>query len=124
MKNRILQYSIAVIGAALFFIAGFHCGKQNYKSELISVKHIDGKYGKAFYAVEVFGKDAGNCIEIYAKINIGGFENKYWHNCGKIGIAWNWEEAKQKFSDINFDGSVLSIGKNYSIKKEEYENHR
>ena len=44
MKTTV-KYSIAIIGAALFFIAGFYCGKQNYKSELIAVKHIDGKYG-------------------------------------------------------------------------------
>ena len=71
MKTTV-KYSIAIIVAALFFIAGFYCGKQNYKSELIAVKHIDGKYGKAFYAVEVFGKNAGNRIEIYAKINKRG----------------------------------------------------
>ena len=33
-------------------------------------------------------------------------------------------KAKEKFGNITFDGSILSIGNNYSIPKEKYENHR
>ena len=122
--KRILQYlGIMLFGVLAFFI-GFYCGIDDYKSDLIAVKHIDGKYGKAFYGVEVFGKDAGNRIEIYARIHIGGVDKFYYHDCGKIGIAFNWQDAKEKFGNISVDGSHLLIGNTYSIKKEKYENHR
>ena len=125
MKNkRILQYAGVVLLVVLIFFFGFYCGTDDYKSDLIAVKHIDGKYGKAFYGVEVFGKEVGNRIEIYARIHIGGVDKFYYHDCGKIGIAFNWQDAKEKFGNITFDGSVLSIGNNYSIPKEKYENHR
>ena len=42
----------------------------------------------------------------------------------QIGRAFNWEEAKGKFRDISFDGSVLSIGNSYSTARKKYENHR
>ena len=122
--KRILQYlGIMLFGVLAFFI-GFYCGIDDYKSDLITVKHIDGKYGKAFYGVEVWGKDIGNRIEIYARIHIGGVDKFYYHDCGKIGFAWNWQDAKEKFGNISVDGSHLSIGNTYSIKKEKYENHR
>ena len=122
--KRILQYlGIMLFGVLAFFI-GFYCGTDDYKSELIAVKHIDGKYGKAFYGVEVFGKNVGPRIEVYARVHIGGVDRAYYHDCGQIGFAWNWQEAKEKFGNITFDGSVLSIGNNYSIPKEKYENHR
>ena len=125
MKNkRILQYAGVVLLVVLIFFFGFYCGTDYYKSDLIAVKHIDGKYGKAFYGVKVFGKEVGNRIEIYARIHIGGVDKFYYHDCGKIGIAFNWQDAKEKFGNISFDGSVLSIGNTYSIKKEKYENHR
>ena len=125
MKHkRILKYVGVVLLVVLIFFFGFYCGTDDYKSELIAVKHIDGKYGKAFYGVEVFGKEVGNRIEIYARIHIGGVDKFYYHDCGKIGIAFNWQDAKEKFGNISFDGSVLSIGNTYSIKKEKYENHR
>ena len=125
MKNkRSLQYIGVVLLAVLIFFVGFYCGTDNYKSDLIAVKHIDGKYGKAFYGVEVFGKDVGNKIEIYARIHIGGIDRLYLHNCGKIGIAFSWQEAREKYGNINFDGSVLSIGNTCSIPMEKYENHR
>ena len=125
MKHkRILKYVGVVLLVVLIFFFGFYCGTDDYKSELIAVKHIDGKYGKAFYGVEVFGKEVGNRIEIYARIHIGGVDKFYYHDCGKIGIAFNWQDAKEKFGNICFDGSVLSIGNTYSIKKEKYENHR
>ena len=73
---------------------------------------------------KVFGKEVGNRIEIYARIHIGGVDKFYYHDCGKIGIAFNWQDAKEKFGNISFDGSLLSIGNTYSIKKEKYENHR
>ena len=125
MKNkRILQYlGIMLFGVLAFFI-GFYCGIDDYKSDLIAVKHIDGKYGKAFYGVEVFGKEVGNRIEIYARIHIGGVDKFYYHDCGKIGIAFNWQDAKEKFGNISVDGSHLSIGNTYSIMKEKYENQR
>ena len=125
MKHkRILKYVGVVLLVVLIFFFGFYCGTDDYKSELIAVKHIDGKYGKAFYGVEVFGKEVGNRIEIYARIHIGGVDKFYYHDCGKIGIADNWQEAKEKFGNISVDGSHLSIGNTYSIKKEKYENHR
>lgn len=125
MKNkRFLQYVGVVLLAVLIFFVGFYCGTDNYKSDLIAVKHIDGKYGKAFYGVEVFGKDVGNKIEIYARIHIGGIDRFYLHNCGKIGIAFSWQEAREKYGNISFDGTVLSIGNTYSIPKEKYESHR
>ena len=125
MKHkRILKYVGVVLLVVLIFFFGFYCGTDDYKSDLIAVKHIDGKYGKAFYGVEVFGKEVGNRIEIYARIHIGGVDKFYYHDCGKIGIAFNWQDAKEKFGNISFDGSLLSIGNTYSIKKETYENHR
>ncbi|MBR2427402.1 MAG: hypothetical protein IKB16_11765 [Lentisphaeria bacterium] len=125
MKHkRFWQYSGAVMLAVLLFFIGFYCGRDDYRSGLIAVKHIDGKYGKAFYGVEVFGKAAGNRIEVYARVHIGGVDRNYYHDCGKIGIAWNWQDAREKFGGITFDGSVLSIGSTYSIPKEKYENHR
>ena len=125
MKHkRILKYVGVVLLVVLIFFFGFYCGIDDYKSDLIAVKHIDGKYGKAFYGVEVWGKDIGNRIEIYARIHIGGVDKFYYHDCGKIGIAFNWQDAKEKFGNISFDGSLLSIGNTYSIKKEKYENHR
>ena len=125
MKNkRILQYAGVVLLVVLIFFFGFYCGTDDYKSDLIAVKHINGKYGKAFYGVEVFGKEVGNRIEIYARIHIGGVDKFYYHDCGKIGIAFNWQDAKEKFGNVSFDGSLLSIGNTYSIKKEKYENHR
>ena len=39
----------------------------------------------------------------------------------QIGFAWNWHKAKEKFGNITFDGSVLSIGNDYSIPKEKYD---
>ena len=108
----------------LIFFVGFYCGKNDYQSELIAFKHIDGKYGKAFYGVEVFGKNVGTRIEVYARVHIGGVDRAYYHDCGKIGFAWNWQDAKEKFGNISVDGSHLSIGNTYSIKKEKYENHR
>ena len=125
MKKTSVLYCLgAVLFTVLIFFIGFYCGIDDYKSKLIAAKHIDGKYGKAFYGVEVFGKDVGNQIEIYARIHIGGIDKLYCHDCGKIGIAFNWQEAKNKFGNISFDGSVLSIGNGYSIRKEKYENHR
>lgn len=125
MKHkRILKYVGVVLLVVLIFFFGFYCGTDDYKSDLIAVKHIDGKYGKAFYGVEVFGKEVGNRIEIYARIHIGGVDKFYYHDCGKIGIAFNWQDAKDKFGNVSFDGSLLSIGNTYSIKKEKYENHR
>ena len=125
MKHkRILKYVGVVLLVVLIFFFGFYCGTDDYKSDLIAVKHIDGKYGKAFYGVEVFGKEVGNRIEIYARIHIGGVDKFYYHDCGKIGIAFNWQDAKEKFGNISVDGSHLSIGNTYSIKKEKYENHR
>ena len=71
-NKRILQYlGIMLFGVLAFFI-GFYCGTDDYKSDLIAVKHIDGKYGKVFYGVEFFGKDAGKRIEIYARIYVDG----------------------------------------------------
>ena len=122
--KRIFRYIGIILLAVLIFFVGFYCGTDDYKSDLIAVKHIDGKYGKAFYGVEVFGKEVGNRIEIYARIHIGGVDKFYYHDCGKIGIAFNWQDAKEKFGNINVDGSHLSIGNTYSIKKEKYENHR
>ena len=125
MKHkRLLQYLGVTLLVVLTFLTGFYCGTEDYKSDLIAVKHIDGKYGKACYGGEVWGKDIGNRIEIYARIHIGGVDKFYYHDCGKIGIAFNWQDAKEKFGNISFDGSVLSIGNTYSIKKEKYENHR
>ena len=125
MKHkRILKYVAVVLLVVLIFFLGFYCGIDDYKSGLIAVKHIDGKYGKAFYGVEVFGKNAGNRINVYARIHIGGVDRAYYHDCGQIGFAWNWQEAKEKFGNITFDGSILSIGNIYSIPKEKYENHR
>ena len=125
MKHKSVLYCLgALVFAVLIFFIGFYCGRDDYKSELIAVEHIDGKYGKAFYGVEVFGKDAGNRIEVYARVHIGGVDRAYYHDCGKIGFAWNWKDAKEKFGNITFDGSVLSIGSTYSIPKEKYENHR
>ena len=125
MKHkRILKYVGVVLLVVLIFFFGFYCGTDDYKSELIAVKHIDGKYGKAFYGVEVFGKNVGTRIEVYARVHIGGVDRAYYHDCGKIGIAFNWQDAKEKFGNISFDGSALSIGNTYSIKKEKYENHR
>ena len=125
MKHkRILQYFSTVLFAGIVFFIGFYCGTDNYRSKLIAAKYIDGKYGKSFYGVEVFGKNVGNRIEVYARIHIGGIDRLYCHDCGKIGIAFDWEEAKGKFGDISFDGSVLSIGNSYSIAREKYENHR
>ena len=122
--KRIFRYIGIILLAVLIFFVGFYCGIDDYKSDLIAVKHIDGKYGKAFYGVEVFGKNAGNRIEIYARIHIGGVDKFYYHDCEKIGIAFNWQDAKEKFGNISFNGSLLSIGNTYSIKKEKYENHR
>ena len=125
MKHkRILKYVSVVLLVVLIFFLGFYYGRDAYQSELIAIKHIDGKYGKAFYGVEVFGKDVRNRIEVYARVHIGGVDRAYYHDCGKIGIAFNWQDAKEKFGNISFDGSVLSIGNTYSIKKEKYENHR
>ena len=125
MKHkRILQYFSVLLFAVIVFFIGFYCGRDAYQSELIAVKHIDGKYGKAFYGVEVFGKDVGNRIEVYARVHIGGVDKFYYHDCGQIGFAWNWQDAKEKFGNISVDGSHLSIGNTYSIKKEKYENHR
>ena len=82
--KRILQYlGIMLFGVLAFFI-GFYCGTDDYKSDLIAVKHIDGKYGKAFYGVEVWGKDIGNRIEIYARIYVDGissFSQRYLSHC-------------------------------------------
>ena len=91
------------------FFIGFYCGTDDYKSDLIAVKHIDGKYGKAFYGVEVFGKDVGNRIEVYVRVHIGGVDRAYYHDCGQIGFAWNWQEAKEKFGNITFDGRYFSL---------------
>ena len=125
MKHkRILKYVGVVLLVVLIFFLGFYCGRDAYQSELIAVKHIDGKYGKAFYGVEVFGKDVGNRIDVYVRVHIGGVDKFYYHDCGKIGIAFNWQDAKEKFGNISVDGSHLSIGNTYSIKKEKYENHR
>lgn len=121
--KRIFLYFGGLLFAVLVFLTGFYCGIEDYKSELIAVKHIDGKYGKAFYGVEVSGKDCGNRIEIYAKIHIGGVPGNYIHDCGKIGTSKNWKNAKEEFGNISFDGSVLTIG-TYAVKKEQYENHR
>ena len=123
-RKRALIYLGVVLFSVLIFFIGFYCGIDDYKSKLIAAKHIDGKYGKSFYGVEVFGKNAGIRIDVYARIHIGGIDRLYYHDCGKIGIAFDWEEARNKFGDIRFDGSVLSIGNGYSIKKEDYENHR
>ena len=106
-RQKILKYCLGLLGAILLFVIAFCWGWEYYKSGLIAVKHIDGKYGKAFYGVEVTGKDAGNRIEVYARIMIGGMNRFYCHNCGKIGIAKDWEEARTKFSDIRFDGKTL-----------------
>ena len=122
--KRILQYFSVLLFAVTVFFIGFYCGMDAYQSELIAVKHIDGKYGKAFYGVEVFGKDVGNRIVVSARVHIGGIDRAYYHDCGQIGFAWNWQEAKEKFGNIAFDGSVLSIGNSYSIPKGKYENHR
>ena len=70
--KRIFRYIGIILLAVLIFFVGFYCGIDDYKSDLIAVKHIDGKYGKAFYGVEVFGKNAGNRIEIYARIYVDG----------------------------------------------------
>ena len=123
-RQKILKYCLGILGAILLFVIAFCWGWEYYKSGLIAVKHIDGKYGKAFYGVEVTGKDAGNRIEVYARIMIGGMNRFYCHNCGKISIAKDWEEARAKFGDIRFDGKTLFIGENYSLERTEYENHR
>ena len=73
IKNKcIFQYFGVILFAVLSFFIVFFYGTDDYKSDLIAVKHIDGKYGKVFYGVEVFGKDAGNRIEIYARIYVDG----------------------------------------------------
>ena len=122
-NNRYLRYAWIIFVVMILAIISWFCGIDSYQSKLIAVKHIDGKYGKRFYGVEVFGKEVGNRIEIYARIGIGGVDRMYCHNCGKIGVAADWEKAKEKFGDISFDGNILTIG-TYSIEKKVYEGHR
>ena len=72
MKNkRILQYLGIMLFGVLAFFFGFYCGTDDYKSDLIAVKHIDGKYGKAFYGVEVFGKDGKSLLAVeYTQVTL------------------------------------------------------
>ena len=72
MKTKnIFQYIGMVLLAVLIFFVGFYCGKNDYQSELIAVKHIDGKYGKAFYGVEVFGKDSKSLLAVeYTQVTL------------------------------------------------------
>ncbi|MEG2118690.1 MAG: hypothetical protein RRY76_05745, partial [Clostridia bacterium] len=87
------------------------------------IKHVDGKYGEAFYAVEVTGKEAYGNIEVYAKIFVGSRDSNYYHDCGKIGIGENWQVARKLFGDVQYDGNVITIGA-YKIERNRYENHR
>ena len=72
MKTKsIFQYVGVVLLVVLIFFFGFYCGRVAYQSELIAVKHIDGKYGKAFYGVEVFGNDSKSLLAVeYTQVTL------------------------------------------------------
>ena len=115
---------LASLGGIFLLIGGFSYGRSSYQSDLIAVKYVDGRYGKAFYCVEVFGKKHAGGIRVFAKIHIGGLSSGYCHDCGEIGSAESWVMARQSFGAIRLDGDLLWIGDTFSIAKSQYENHR
>lgn len=123
-KKSWLKWLGMILCAILLLMIGFHWGRKSYQSKLIAVKYIDGKYGEAFYCVEVIGQEHDREVEVFARILIGGLDSGYYHDCGKIGTASDLTTARQIFGDIHIDGEKLFIGENFSFEKSQYENHR
>ena len=124
MLTRTSYFTVGgIVLAFILFVGGMSFGKSRYTSSLIATKYIDGKYGRAFYCVEVTGREEDGWVKVYAKIHIGGLNAGYWHDCGKIGSAKGWPEARKRFGDIEPDEKGISIGL-YRLEREEYENHR
>lgn len=115
--------AIIIVIAVAAFQAGMYFGKAQYEQSLIAVKYIDGKYGPAFYCIEVIGKEKNSIIEIYARIHIGPPADGYYHDCGMIGTAADWTEARQNFGNILCPENGISIGP-YQLEHKQYENHR
>ncbi len=124
-KKTIALWSAGIAVWALLVLCGFYFGKSPYQSETIALKYMDrGESLKSFYCVEVVGKKFKGEIDVYAKIHIGGLSSGYYHDCGKIGTAKTWQEARSRFRSIRIDKETLWIGDSFSLKKSQYENHR
>lgn len=113
---------VMILIVAIAFRVGASIGESRYSESLIAMKYVDGKYGPGHYGVEVRGKKQGARVEVYARILIDP-SGSYYHNCGLIGSAPTWEEARRDFGDVQWDGKGVSIG-SYRIERGEYENHR
>ena len=129
VENKMINKWLKVfIGLLLgLFLCGFFLGRRflsSYQAELIAVKYIGGRYGKAFYCVEVLGKKRDGVIKVFAKIHIGGLASGYFHDCGEIGAANDWKMARHNFGTVRLDGENLLIGDSFAIAKRQYENHR
>lgn len=111
-----------LIAIIIAFLSGWCHGISSYRSSLIAFRYIDGKYGKAFYGIEVYAKENKKHLEVHAKINID-LTGGYYYDCGKIGFASSFADAKKKFGNILFDGENINIG-SYRISKSEYATHR
>lgn len=133
-KSGCLTAGIISVGVFFFTIAGIallvisyfigvHYGENDYMNSLIAVKYVDGRYGTAFYGVEVTGQEEGDRVAVYAKIYVHALSDGQTHDCGRIGTAKSWPEARKQFGDIQWDGKGISIGP-YRIERKQYENHR
>ncbi len=119
-------FFFTIAGIALLaipFFIGMYYGQKDYTDTLLAVKYVDGRYGPAFYGVEVTGREEGSRVAVYAKISINALSDGYYHDCGRIGTAKSWPEARKRYGDIQWDGQGVSIGP-YRIERKEYENHR
>ena len=114
-----------ILGTIVTFIVQI-LSMENPIDKSIAVSWGDGKYGKAFYGVEVYLEKAETDCVVKARIHIG-HGNDYFHDCGEIGRVKNNVEAVDRFGIITWRPEGVKIGNgsnSYFIARRGFENHR
>jgi hypothetical protein len=84
-----------------------------------------GRFGKAFYGVEVFLVEGNDDYAVKARFHIGR-GNGYYHIC-ELGLVSSPSEAVDKFGVVNWTKQGVTIGKgdtSFFMSRKELENHR
>ena len=89
---------------------------------IVTTQWIDGKYGDAFYGIQVYIEPQDKVYSVKSTIWFGR-GNDYFQDLGVIWTVKTPEEAVKRFGTISERNGIVMIGE-HSITKKEIETHR
>ncbi len=119
-----------VIGFSLGYLARWGTTRDRESDAIqrvVAMSWGDGKYGKAFYGVEVYVLSAKGGYAVHARVWIG-HGNGMWDDLGELGVVGSPEEAVEKWGHVEWSASGLTIGPGdpdpFFVPRARLESHR